>query len=146
MFSFTRKFRTVDAIWVPLQIAPAHGGLYLLLTILIALVPSIQILATAEFIKAVQTTITNGGGTGLLAVPALVMFALIALQMILMPIRGFIDLRLQMKLRQTLRLAYLEKLNKLEYYHIESPPVWDIIDRANLGFCKESCLYGRKIY
>ena len=137
MFTFNRRFRVPDALWVPLRIAPVWGGLYLLFTVATALVPSLQILAIADFIRSVQTAVMERSGMIPLVLPALSMFALMALQMLLTPLRGFVDLRLQMRLRRTMRVAYLEKLNRLEYRHIESPEVWDIIDRLTLDFVKK---------
>ncbi|WP_409343347.1 ABC transporter ATP-binding protein [Paenibacillus sp. MBLB4367] len=138
MFAFNRKFHSADAIRVPLKVTPLWAGLYLLLTVVIALTPSLQILAIAAFIQAVQATLAIAGGMAPLLIPALTMFSLMLLQLLLTPLRQFIHLRLQMKLRGTLRVAYLEKLNRLEYVHIESPAVWDIIGRLTLNFQKNN--------
>lgn len=143
MFAFDRKFTLIDSIWVPLQTAPLWAGLYLAITVVIALAPSVQVLAIANFIEAVGTA---GGAVGGLLYPALILLLSMALQMVLTPLRGFIEIRLQMKLRTKLRVAYLEKLSRIEYAHMESPKVWDTINRLTLDFEKTTVYMEEKFF
>ena len=133
MVSFNRKFTLADALWIPLKITPLYGGIYLLISLINAVIPAIQVLAVANFIDTV-TQLGGGASKTALLSPALWLLAMMVVQMLLGPVEIFIRARFTMKLRRQLRLAYVDKMSRLQYQHIESPETWDIINRITFEF------------
>lgn len=133
MVSFERKFSLADAVLVPLRLSPLYGGLRLVLLLAGAVIPAVKVLAVANFIDSVTRMGTGIPKTELL-VPALWMIAAMALQTLMNPLESIIDARMLMKMRRGLRLAYVDKMSRLQYQHIESPEVWELINRLTFDY------------
>ncbi len=133
MVAFNRKFSLADAVLVPLKLSPLYGGLRLALLLAEAVTPAVQVLAVANFVDTV-TRLGTGVPKGELLAPALWMIAAMALLTLMNPLKAVIDARLAMKMRRGLRLAYVDKMSRLQYRHIESPEVWELINRLTFDY------------
>ncbi len=131
MISFNRKFTLADTILVPLRISPLWTVLYLLINLINALVPAIQVLAVADFVETVTAHDPTASKAALLG-PALWLFLTLLCKMLLSPLESFVYSRLTMKLRRALRLAFVDKMSRLKYHHMESTESMDIINRITL--------------
>ena len=133
MFALNRRFTLLDSVRAPIQIAPGRTCLYITAVTAAALIPSAQVMAVAAFIAAV------GSGSSLF-LPALALFSLLALRRVLTAAQSFFKIGLNAALRDSIRTAYFDKLSHLEYKHIESNHVQELISRLYINRDSTDCL------
>lgn len=107
-------------------------------TIIIALkeviggiIPSIQLLATAEFLDVAIEIVNGRYNIQEIFIPITWVVGLIGYTWIANYIRRFADVRLENKLREELRVSITEKRATLKYKHVESQDSWDLIQRVS---------------
>ena len=128
-----KKYNVVDIVRLPLKCSPLYGILIAVSKILDGIVPSLLILATAKFID-ISISVTSSNGDlkkvfpSMFAVVALVGYSWISGKLI-----KFVEVKLEIKLREKLRVGMVEKRARLSYKYIENSESWDLISRV----CKE---------
>jgi len=125
-----KKYRLIDFILIPLKSSPVFTIIPIADNIVSALLPSLQVLATASFVDTAIDIFNNGGAVDRLYLPMLFLMAIIAYQNISWTFMGLIRTKLSMKLNEQFRTAVVEKRAKLEYCHIENNDTWELINRA----------------
>lgn len=128
-----KKYNVFDIARLPLKCSPLYGILIAMSKILDGIVPSLLILATAKFIDISILVVSSSGGLkkvlpSMFAVVALVGYTWISAKLI-----KFVEVKLEIKLREDLRLGMVEKRARLSYKYIENSESWDLISRV----CKD---------
>ncbi|MDY3286633.1 MAG: ABC transporter ATP-binding protein [Eubacteriales bacterium] len=144
MFALNRKFTLLDSVRIPLEVSPGWTGAYLASVLAAALVPAAQVTAVAGFVSAVGLHLGGASGAEILAAPAVFLFVLLAIGQCMPPLQNLLRLRLDAALRRTVRLAYFDRLAALEYRHIESDAVRELISRLFMqrehADCFDECI------
>lgn len=128
-----KKYNIVDIARLPLKSSPLYGILIAMSKILDGIAPSLLILATAKFIDTSISVVSSSGDVkkvfpSMFAVVALVGYTWISSKLI-----KFVEVKLEIKLREELRVGMVEKRARLSYKYIENSESWDLISRV----CKD---------
>ncbi|WP_246552257.1 ABC transporter ATP-binding protein [Vallitalea pronyensis] len=94
-----------------------------------AMIPSLQVLATASFIDTSIKVYNGQAEKSQIALPIISIILLISYEY-LMALTGLVREKLSIKLTETFRTAVAEKRAKLEYYHVEYNDTWELIERV----------------
>jgi len=124
-----RKYKVADFIYIPLRITPVYTIWRIIDKIIYALIPSLQIIATAGF---VDTAIKIFGGMAQrqeIYKYLTMLLLIVAHQYIGHALMKFVRDRMEMRLTEGYRVAVMEKRSKLEYKHIENNDTWELINR-----------------
>ena len=125
-----KKYRLIDFILIPFKTSPVLTIIRIADITAYALLPSLQVLATASFVDTAVDMFNNGGSINRIYAPLFFLMAIIAYQNISLVITNLANTRLNMKLNEQFRTAVVEKRAKLEYSHIENNDTWELINRA----------------
>ncbi len=127
-----KKVYVLDAVKIVFQADAAAAGVYFLLRLLLALVPTLQTLAVAAFIDQVTVMGTAGirNDSGLLFL-IFVLVALVAFSWISKSITGLLEQHMEMRLRASFKPALVKKISRLKYEAMEDGSVRDKISRVN---------------
>ena len=127
-----KKVYVLDAVKIVFQADAAAAGVYFLLRLLLALVPTLQTLAVAAFIDQVTVMGTAGirNDSGLLFL-IFVLVAMVAFSWISKSITGLLEQHMEMRLRASFKPALVKKISRLKYEAMEDGSVRDKISRVN---------------
>lgn len=125
-----RKYNALDLVRLPFKCAPIHTVLIGISKVLDGLVPTLQILATAWFVDTSISIVTTDGDYKRAFMPIVFLVCLVGYTWISQRLRSLIIVKLEIKIRETLRVAMVEKRATLSYKHIESSESWDLITRV----------------
>jgi ATP-binding cassette, subfamily B, bacterial len=126
-----RKYSVVDILGIPLKCAPVITFLVGLQILLSGIVPTIQIMFTANFINTAISVAEGKVDIGTIYSPLLAVVFLIAYTWISGALSKFGEVRLELIIREKFRTAITEKRAKLAYKHIENHDSWDLISRVS---------------
>ena len=127
-----RKGNVLDAVKIVFQVDSAAAGVYFLLKLSLALVPTLQTLAVAAFIDQVTAAGTAGArNDGGLLFLIFVLVALVAFSWISKSIAGLLEQHMEMRLRAAFKPRLVEKISRLKYEAMEDGGVRDKISRVN---------------
>lgn len=126
-----RKFSLLDGIRIPLQIAPFQTAAVLLYTAVKAGIPALNVGATSSFVDTAIEIVSGKQPFDKIIVPLILVLLVITFNTVTGSAMNFIHVRLNIRLREPLRKAFLEKRARLAYEHIENPEDWDLIIRAS---------------
>lgn len=124
-----RKYGMSSSLTIPFQAAPTLALLLTVNAVLNALIPSMQTLATADFLDTALDILKNGG-TGRIWGPLLALTALVAYGWLSGMLAQFAQVRLKLRLAETYRAAVTEKRCRLEYRYVEDNDSWELTDRV----------------
>lgn len=125
-----KDYKLGDFLAVPLKVTPLFTVIVVLNKIISALVPSLTVLVTADFINTALAIFNGNVPHDNIYLPLLLLMVLIAYGYINGVLIGFVTTKMSMKLNEKFRCAIVEKRAKLEYKHIENNDTWDIINRT----------------
>ena len=126
----SREYKLRDFIKIPFAISPGLASLRMIDKIIYALIPALQVLATANFIDA-ATGIFNGQVEGSKIIfPLVCILLLIAHQYITFALMDLVKSKMDINLTEAFRTAVVEKRAMLEYRHVENNDTWDLIERV----------------
>lgn len=110
--------------------APIDALIIAMQKILDGIVPTLEVMFVADFLdKAVE--ILNGNRSyNEIFLPIILLGSAVAYTWISDKLLGFVQTRLEIKLKETIRVDITEKIAKLEYRHIESEASWNLISRV----------------
>jgi ATP-binding cassette subfamily B protein len=129
MILAAKAYNEQDYVKIPFRTSAVYTILIILDSILNAILPSLQILATASFVDT-AVDILNNGGKDRIYLPLLMLMLLVSYSWVSKMLIGFVNTRMKMRLGEEFRTAVTEKRSKLEYRHIENNETWDLISRA----------------
>lgn len=125
-----KAYSFLDFLRISFRISPVSSAFKLGNEILGAIVPSLQVLVTAQFI---DTALAIFGGTKSqadLLTPLLLLMLFVAYSGLNRQLISYANLKYEMQLTKVYRSAMAEKRAKLEYRHIENNETWDLLTRT----------------
>lgn len=124
------EYKLIDFIRIPFSISPGIIIIILLFDkIIYALIPSLQVLAIANFID-VSIELFNGQATkSQIILPTIFIMLLISYKYLIKLI-NLAHEKLRLKTMEKFRLFIIEKRSKLEYRHVENNETWELIKRV----------------
>lgn len=125
-----QKYGLGDIIKIPLKSAPISATLMGVLNLFQGLIPTIQLLITADFLDAAIAIFNKKQDASSIITPLILLSLTIAYTWISYQIIKFSEVKLENKLRQNFRVFLVEKIANLKYKHIESQDSWDLISRV----------------
>lgn len=126
-----RKYGIIDILRLPLQNATVSAALVGLQMLVSGIVPTIQVVVTADFINSAVSIVKGKSPMNTIYAPLIAVVALIAYNWISYALSNFAQVKLEIKLRQNFRTAITEKRANLAYKHIENHDTWDLISRVS---------------
>ncbi|SHF03864.1 ATP-binding cassette, subfamily B [Caldanaerobius fijiensis DSM 17918] len=126
-----RKYGVFDIIRIPLKCAPVLGIVVGLEILLAGIVPTVQVVVTANFIDTAISIVKEKTKMGAIYPSLIAVVALIAYSWISNALAKFAQVRLEIAIRETFRTAITEKRAKLAYKHVENHDTWDLISRIS---------------
>ncbi|MDF2686519.1 MAG: msbA 2 [Clostridia bacterium] len=133
IYAKRNKFGLLDGLLIPFKFAPIHTALIILQQVLNALIPTINVFVTANFINAAIATVYEHKDISTVFMPLFWFLLLFAISMISQSLIKFVAVRFILRLREKLRIIFTEKRAKLSYEHIENQDSWDLISRVAGG-------------
>ncbi|MEG2353987.1 MAG: ABC transporter ATP-binding protein [Clostridium sp.] len=123
------KYGVLDIIKIPFKFAPLYSVILALAKLTEGLVPTLQVLATAKFLDTAISIV--GGKMNVIGVftPIFMVVILIAYSWISEKLIKFIEVKLEIKLREAFRVIITEKRARLKYKYVENNDTWDLISR-----------------
>ncbi|GCD13029.1 ABC transporter ATP-binding protein [Clostridium tagluense] len=128
-----KKYTVLDIVRLPLNCSPLYGILIAISKILDGIIPSLLILATAKFIDISISVVSSGGDLKKVFPSIFLVVAIVGYSWISVRLIKFVEIKLEIKLREDLRLGMVKKRARLSYKYIENSESWDLISRV----CKD---------
>lgn len=128
-----KKYRTIDFVWLSLKYAPLQTGFTILYTLLAALIPAYQTVATASFIDRAMDIFSGKREPAEILLPVLLIVLAILFSNLMPAAADLVSLSGANRVSVRLRELVLDKRAALEYRHIENAGTQDLIARV----CKE---------
>ncbi len=125
-----REYRLWDFFKIPLIISPGMTSLRVTDKVVYALIPSLQVLATANFIDTAISIFNGQAERGKIVLPLIWILLLISHQYITFALMGLVRSKMNINLTEAFRTAVTEKRIMLEYRHLENNETWDLIERV----------------
>lgn len=125
-----RQYNILDLVRLPLRCAPSYTILIALFKLLDGIVPSIQVVAVAKFIDTSISVVSTDGDVKRVLPSMLLVAVLVAYQWTSQNLVKFIEVKLEISLREKLKLATVDKRAMLSYKYIENSKTWDLISRV----------------
>lgn len=135
MGGLEKRYGIPDLIALNFKAAPVPAGLCALEQALSALLPALEIVATARFVDTALALFK--GGEGRILRSLFLLMGIVACRLFLPGLGNFAKTRRNLGLTRTLRTAAAEKRAKLEYRHIENNEAWDLIQRAGTDMAEK---------
>lgn len=124
-----RKYTVMDYIKIPLKISPIAAILIVIFKIVVATIPSLQVLATSSFVDS-AIDIFNNGNTSKIYMPLLLIMLCVSFSWLSSMFLSFIKQKLNLKVNEALDTAVVKKRCRLAYEHVEDNDTWDLISRV----------------
>lgn len=124
------KYTLWDIIAMPVSATPVLSVLVALQILIGGVVPTIQIIATANFINDAIAIVSRHGAIGEIMPSLLAVIGLIAYTWLSGELAKFAQVRMELALRRKYRVAIAEKRAALQFKHIENHETWDLISRV----------------
>jgi len=126
-----RKYKGIDALRLPFQVAPVLVSLRVLLKALDAIVPTVFLaLATANFIDTAIDILNGVSPHGDIYLPLILLLIVMLLNRTIDSILGIIVARLKFALERKLMPAFVDARASLNYKHIEDADSWELVERV----------------
>ena len=125
-----REYKMRDFIKIPFFISPGTVILRILFDkVIYALIPSLQVLATANFIDTSIKIFNGQVEKNQIILPIASIFLLISYKYF-MALTGLAREKSNIRLMEVFRVAVTEKRAKLAYCHVENNETWELIERV----------------
>jgi ABC-type multidrug transport system fused ATPase/permease subunit len=125
-----RKHLLLDIIRLPVTVAPGAAFLKALHTLIMGILPTFQVYATARFVDAAISA-ARGAPFQTVLLPIGGLAGIITTILLLEYAGGFISNALSFALQRRIKTEMLVKRSRLEYSQIESAVSWDLIRRVS---------------
>jgi ATP-binding cassette, subfamily B, bacterial len=127
---YAKKYNLFDFVRINFVIAPWLCILNIVLRIINALIPSLQILVTAMFIDTAVSIFKGTKEYNDIFLPLFLIILFVFYQYMYNEVFRFISLKAFMRLNEELKRVIIAKRAKIEYKHIENNETWDLISRT----------------
>ncbi len=125
-----KKYGFGDFLRIPFTVCPVYAGIKTLNQILVSVLPSLQVLATAAFIDTALDIFAGKAGQSAITAPLLCLIAIVAYNNLNWQLMSYINLKMAMRLEFAYRTGIVEKRAALEYGHVEDNATWELVNRV----------------
>ncbi len=125
-----KKYGFGDFLRIPFTVCPVYAGIKTLNQILVSILPSLQVFATAAFIDTALDIFSGKTGQSAIMAPLLCLIAIVTYNNLNWQLMSYINLKMQMRLDFVYRTGIAEKRAALEYRHVEDNDTWELINRV----------------
>lgn len=125
-----KKFRLIDTILIPLRVSPTYSILRILYMIISALIPTINIWITTNFINTAISIINENKSLKLITMPLIYLILYTSWNILSSVLRNLINVKLTINMRKELRDGIISKQASLNYKYLESEASFDVIKRV----------------
>ncbi len=125
-----KKYGFKDFLRIPFTVCPVYAGIKTLNQILVSVLPSLQVLATAAFIDTALGIFSGKTGQSAIFPPLLCLVAIVTYNNLNWQLMSYINLKMQMRLEFAYRTRIAEKRAALEYRHVEDNDTWELVNRV----------------
>lgn len=131
MYQLAQKktYRMRDFFLIPFSICPVLTSVKIINRVFGALLPSLQLLVTADFIDTAIAIFNGTEEKSRIYTPLILLILMVAYTYLNWHLISYINMKAEMKLTREYRSALVEKRAKLKYEHIENNDTWDLITR-----------------
>ena len=119
-----KKYGFGDFLRIPFTVCPVYAGIKTLNQVLVSVLPSLQVLATAAFIDTALDIFAGKAGQSAITAPLLCLIAIVAYNNLNWQLMSYINLKKAMRLEFAYRTGIVEKRAALEYRHVEDNDTW----------------------
>ena len=126
-----KKYNIFDLISISFKCSPISSLLIGVLFVLEAVTPTLQILATANFIDKAIEVVNGSGSIRVIYVPIAYVVGLLAFSWLFRQFNTFAKSKLTLNIKEKFRYEITKKRASLKYRHIEDPETWDVILRVS---------------
>ncbi|WP_130806094.1 ABC transporter ATP-binding protein [Senegalia massiliensis] len=125
------RHKKIGILKIPLMYARKYAVIIAIQKILEGIVPTLQILATAKFLDTAIAILDKNKNFNDIFIPLGLVMLLLIYSLMSQKLVKFIEVKLEMELREKLRVSITEKRAKLKYSHVENNCTWDLISRVS---------------
>lgn len=125
------RHKKIGILKTPLIYARKYAVIIAIQKILEGIVPTLQILATAKFLDTAIAIVDKNKNFNDIFIPLGLVMLLLVYSLMSQKLVKFIEVKLEMELREKLRVSITEKRAKLKYSHVENNCTWDLISRVS---------------
>lgn len=130
LLSQNQKIRIKDVISIVFRCSKVNTLLVMSNSILLAFIPSLQVLSIAYFIDSVISMLKMELPINTLILPTVYMFLLLIFNHGISPLSFFAKTKLELKIKERLRIEFLDLTSRLEYKYVEDEKMLDLISRV----------------
>jgi ATP-binding cassette, subfamily B, bacterial len=127
---YPKKYTLFDYIRINFIVAPWFCSISILLKIIDALVPAIQIFITAMFVDTAIGVFKGSKEYNDIFLPLSLIILFAIYDYVFYNLIGFIKMKQYMKLSEYIKPVVIAKRAKIEYKHVENNETWDLISRT----------------
>lgn len=126
-----QKYKSFDAIRLTFQVSPSYVILYILLSVIHALMPTVAMaLTTAYFVDTAIAILQNQQPFGNIYLPLILLLLVLGVFTTIGAIVDLIAARINLSLERKLKQAVVEKNATLDFKHIENEDSWKLISHV----------------
>jgi len=123
--------KAIEIITIPFKLAPGYSIIIALQKLFQGLIPTFQLIAIAKFLDVAIGIFKGLYSKNEIITLLVILTILIAFEWISEQLVGFLEVKLELRLREKLRVMIIEKSAKLKYKYIENKETWDLISRIS---------------
>lgn len=130
MLSKNKKNIFLNILYIPFKCAPFYSLFIAILKLLDGIIPSLQIIIIAKFIDNINKSLSNKQYTNIYIYIILIII-FIGYLWLSIKLSSFLEIKLEISLRNYISLEIINKQTKLEYKYIEDPLIEELICRIS---------------
>lgn len=125
-----KKYTYLDSLKFSIKSSPFCTILYLLLSLVEAVLPTYQVIINAKFIDDALGLIDGSATRKAVYISLAIVIAAIAYQWLVEPVKNYLATKIEMDLRVNLKGAYVEKCSRIEFKYVENTDSMDLMNRV----------------
>lgn len=126
-----KDYGLLDIVKIPFKCSRIYTSLIALQKIIDGLIPSLQVLAIANFLNTSMEIVNGKRSINEIFLPIVFIVVLVGYQWISEKLIEFIVIKLEIKLREDFEVRITRKIAGLKYNYIENSDTWDLISRVS---------------
>lgn len=125
-----KKYTYFDSVRFALVSSPLCTILYLIFSLIAAILPTYQVIINARFIDNALGLFGGTTSRKAVYVSLIIVIAAIAYQWLMEPVKTYLAGKIEMALRVTLKGAYVNKCSRMEFKYVENTESMDLMNRV----------------
>ncbi|MGL4570767.1 MAG: ABC transporter ATP-binding protein [Clostridium sp.] len=120
-----------EVISIPFKCATLESIVIIAQKIFSGLAPTLEMISIAEFLNKAIAIAGGNANYNEIYLPILTLVSVVAINWISEKLIGFVNVKLEIKLKKQYRVSITEKIAKLKYSYIENEESWNLISRVS---------------